>query len=160
MGLAIAVANIDEVIKLIRRSKDAGEAREALMARAWPAKDLGPLIALIADPRHSLGADNNYRLSEEQARAILDLRLQRLTALGIDEITDELQKLAKEISEYLDILRSRLRVMNIIKGELAQIKTDFATPRRTEIIENDGEVEDEDLIQGRHGGDGKRTRAM
>ena len=146
VGLAIAVANIDEVIKLIRRSKDAGEAREALMARAWPAKDLGPLIALIADPRHSLGADNNYRLSEEQARAILDLRLQRLTALGIDEITDELQKLAKEISEYLDILRSRLRVMNIIKGELAQIKTDFATPRRTEIIENDGEVDDEDLI--------------
>lgn len=146
VGLAIAVANIDEVIKLIRRSKDAGEAREALMARAWPAKDLGPLIALIADPRHSLGADNNYRLSEEQARAILDLRLQRLTALGIDEITDELQKLAKEISEYLDILRSRLRVMNIIKGELAQIKADFATPRRTEIIENDGEVDDEDLI--------------
>jgi DNA gyrase subunit A len=147
VGLAIAVANIDEVIKLIRRSKDAGEAREALMGRAWPAKDLGPLIALIADPRHSLGADNNYRLSEEQARAILDLRLQRLTALGIDEITDELQKLAKEISEYLDILRSRLRVMNIIKDELAQIKTDFATPRRTEIIENEGEVEDEDLIQ-------------
>ena len=146
VGLAIAVANIDEVIKLIRRSKDAGEAREALMARAWPARDLGPLIALIADPRHSLGPDNNYRLSEEQARAILDLRLQRLTALGIDEITDELQKLAKEISEYLDILRSRLRVMNIIKGELAQIKADFATPRRTEIIENDGEVDDEDLI--------------
>ena len=146
VGLAIAVANIDDVIKLIRSSKDAGEAREALMGRAWPAKDLGPLIALIADPRHSLGADNNYRLSEEQARAILDLRLQRLTALGIDEITDELQKLAKEISEYLDILRSRLRVMNIIKGELAQIKADFATPRRTEIIENDGEVDDEDLI--------------
>jgi DNA gyrase subunit A len=147
VGLAIAVANIDEVIKLIRRSKDAGEAREALMGRAWPAKDLGPLIALIADPRHSLGTDNNYRLSEEQARAILDLRLQRLTALGIDEITGELQKLAKEISEYLDILRSRLRVMNIIKDELTQIKTDFATPRRTEIVENEGEVEDEDLIQ-------------
>ena len=146
VGLAIAVANIDDVIKLIRGSKDAGEAREALMGRAWPAKDLGPLIALIADPRHSLGADNNYRLSEEQARAILDLRLQRLTALGIDEITDELQKLAKEISEYLDILRSRLRVMNIIKDELVQIKADFATPRRTEIIENDGEVDDEDLI--------------
>ena len=146
VGLAIAVANIDEVIALIRRSKDAGEAREALMGRAWPAKDLGPLIALIADPRHSLGADNNYRLSEDQARAILDLRLQRLTALGIDEITDELQKLAKEILEYLDILRSRLRVMTIIKDELTQIKTDFATPRRTEIIENDGEVDDEDLI--------------
>ena len=146
VGLAIAVANIDDVIVLIRKSKDAGEAREALMGRAWPAKDLGPLIALIADPRHSLGADNNYRLSEEQARAILDLRLQRLTALGIDEITDELKKLAAEISEYLDILRSRTRVMNIIKDELISIKTDFATPRRTEIIENDGEVDDEDLI--------------
>ncbi len=147
VGLAIAVANIDEVIKLIRSSKDATEAREALMGRAWPAKDLGPLILLIADPRHSLGSDNNYRLSEEQARAILDLRLQRLTALGIDEITDELQKLAGEISEYLDILRSRLRVMTIIKDELISIKTDFATPRRTEIMENDGEVDDEDLIQ-------------
>jgi DNA gyrase subunit A len=146
VGLAIAVANIDDVIALIRRSKDAGEAREALMGRAWPARDLGPLIALIADPRHSLGADNNYRLSEEQARAILDLRLQRLTALGMDEITAELQKLAGEISEYLDILRSRLRVMNIIKDELISIKNDFATPRKTEIIENDGEVDDEDLI--------------
>jgi DNA gyrase subunit A len=146
VGLAIAVANIDDVIALIRRSKDAGEAREALMGRVWPAKDLGPLIALIADPRHSLGADNNYRLSEDQARAILDLRLQRLTALGMDEITAELQKLAGEISEYLEILRSRLRVMTIIKNELAQIKTDFSTPRRTEIIENDGEVDDEDLI--------------
>ena len=146
VGLAIAVANIDEVIALIRRSKDAAEAREALMGRAWPAKDLGPLIALIADPRHSLGADNNYRLSDEQARAILDLRLQRLTALGMDEITAELQKLAGEISEYLDILRSRLRVMNIIKDELTRVKADFATPRRTEIIENDGEVDDEDLI--------------
>ncbi len=146
VGLAIAVANIDDVIALIRRSKDAGEAREALMGRTWPAKDLGPLIALIADPRHSLGADNNYRLSEEQARAILDLRLQRLTALGMDEITAELQKLAGEISEYLDILRSRLRVMNIIKDELISIKNDFATPRKTEIIENDGEVDDEDLI--------------
>ena len=146
VGLAIAVANIDEVIALIRRSKDATEAREALMGRAWPAKDLGPLIALIADPRHGLDRDNNYQLSEEQARAILDLRLQRLTALGIDEITDELQKLAKEIGEYLDILRSRLRVMTIIKDELTAIKADFATPRRTEIIENDGEVDDEDLI--------------
>jgi DNA gyrase subunit A len=146
VGLAIAVANIDDVIALIRRSKDAGEAREALLGRAWPAKDLGPLIALIADPRHSLGADNNYRLSEEQARAILDLRLQRLTALGMDEITAELQKLAGEISEYLDILRSRLRVMNIIKDELISIKNDFASPRKTEIIENDGEVDDEDLI--------------
>ena len=146
VGLAIAVANIDEVIALIRRSKDTAEAREALMARPWPAKDLGPLISLIADPRHGLGADGNYRLSEEQARAILDLRLQRLTALGIEEIAEELQKLAAEISEYLDILRSRSRVFGIIKDEITSIKADFATPRKTEIIDNEGEVDDEDLI--------------
>ncbi|MFT3986722.1 DNA gyrase subunit A [Aestuariivirga sp.] len=147
VGLAIAVANIDEVIALIRRSKDAAEAREALMSRTWPARDMEPLIALIADPRHGLSADGTYRLSEEQARAILDLRLQRLTALGRDEIAEELEKLAKEISDYLDILRSRARVLDIIKEELAAVKAEFATPRRTEIIDNEGEVEDEDLIQ-------------
>ncbi|QIG51453.1 DNA gyrase subunit A [Nordella sp. HKS 07] len=147
VGLAIAVANIDEVIALIRRSKDAAEAREALMAKAWPAKDMAPLIALIADPRHKLGADDTYKLSEEQARAILDLRLQRLTALGREEIAEELEKLAKEISDYLDILRSRARVFAIIKDELTAIKTEFATPRRTQIVDNEGEVEDEDLIQ-------------
>jgi DNA gyrase subunit A len=146
VGLAIAVANIDEVIALIRRSKDASAAREALMARAWPARQLESLITLIADPRHGLGTDGNYRLSEEQARAILDLRLQRLTALGIEEITEELQKLATEITEYLDILRSRSRVQGIIKDELTAIKNEFSTPRRTEIVENEGEVDDEDLI--------------
>jgi DNA gyrase subunit A len=147
VGLAIAVANIDEVIALIRNARDAAEARESLMARAWPAKDMAPLIALIADPRHRLAADDTYRLSDEQARAILDLRLQRLTALGRDEIAEELEKLAAEISNYLDILKSRERVMNIIRDELTALKTEFATPRRTEIIDNDGEVEDEDLIQ-------------
>ena len=147
VGLAIAVANIDEVIALIRASKDAAEAREALMARDWPAKDMAPLIALIADPRHGLTEEGAYRLSEEQARAILDLRLQRLTALGRDEIGDELQKLAAEIADYLEILRSRARVMGIIKDELSAIKAEFTTPRRTVIVENEGEVEDEDLIQ-------------
>ncbi|MFN0192631.1 MAG: DNA gyrase subunit A [Aestuariivirga sp.] len=147
VGLAIAVANIDEVIALIRRSKDAGEAREVLMAKAWPARDMEPLIALIADPRHRLQADDSYKLSDEQAKAILDLRLQRLTALGRDEIAEELEKLAKEIGDYLDILRSRARVMTIITDELKVIKDEFATPRRTEIIDNEGEVEDEDLIQ-------------
>ncbi|MGA7266422.1 MAG: DNA gyrase subunit A [Aestuariivirga sp.] len=147
VGLAIAVANIDEVIALIRNARDAAEARESLMARAWPAKDMAPLIALIADPRHRLAADDTYRPSDEQARAILDLRLQRLTALGRDEIAEELEKLAVEISNYLDILKSRERVMNIIRDELTALKTEFATPRRTEIIDNDGEVEDEDLIQ-------------
>jgi DNA gyrase subunit A len=147
VGLAIAVANIDEVIALIRRSKDAAEAREALMAKVWPAKDMAPLIALIADPRHRLNADDTYRLSEEQARAILELRLQRLTALGREEVAEELEKLAREISDYLEILRSRARVLTIIKDELTAIKAEFATPRRTEIVDNEGEVEDEDLIQ-------------
>ena len=147
VGLAIAVANIDDVIRLIRASKDATEAREALMGRDWPARQLEPLIALIADPRHKLKADGTYRLSDEQARAILDLRLQRLTQLGLEEITEELEKLAIEIKDYLEILGSRERIRNIIKTELAQIKTDFATPRRTEIVDNEGEVEDEDLIQ-------------
>jgi DNA gyrase subunit A len=147
VGLAIAVANIDEVIALIRRSKDAAEAREALMARAWPAKDMIALINLIADPRHRVSREDTYRLSEEQARAILDLRLQRLTALGREEIAEELEKLGKEIEDYLDILRSRKRVQTIIKDELLAIKTEFTTPRRTEIREQDFEVEDEDLIQ-------------
>ena len=147
VGLAIAVANIDEVIRLIRSSKDAAQAREALMARDWPAKDMAPLIVLIADPRHTLTEEGTYRLSDEQARAILDLRLQRLTALGRDEIAEELQKLAEEIKDYLEILRSRARVLGIIKDELTAIRNEFATPRRTEIVENEGEVEDEDLIQ-------------
>ncbi len=147
VGLAIAVANIDEVIALIRRSKDAAEAREALMAPAWPAKDMAPLIALIADPRQRLSEDGTYKLSDEQTRAILELRLQRLTALGRDEVAEELEKLAKEIADYLDILRSRARVMTIITSELRAIRTEFSTPRRTTIVENEGEVEDEDLIQ-------------
>ncbi len=147
VGLAIAVANIDEVIRLIRAAPNPAAAREGLMARDWPAKDMGPLLALIADPRHRLSEDGTYRLSEEQARAILALQLQRLTALGRDEIGDELEKLGHEIEGYLDILRSRARVQAVIKEELLSVKAEFATPRRTEIVEHDGEVEDEDLIQ-------------
>jgi len=147
VGLAIAVANIDEVIKLIRGSKDAGEAREQLMARDWPAKDMAAMVTLIDDPRHALSADGTIRLSAEQAKAILDLRLQRLTALGRDEIKDELDKLAAEIADYLDILRSRTRIMSMIKDEMAAVKTQFATPRRTEIAEAQDTVDDEDLIQ-------------
>ncbi|HKQ95746.1 MAG TPA: DNA gyrase subunit A [Aestuariivirgaceae bacterium] len=147
VGLAIAVANIDEVIALIRRSKDAAAARDALMARHWPAKDMVPLINLIADPRHRVAADGTYQLSEEQARAILELRLQRLTALGREEIADELTKIGTEITDYLDILKSRARVQGIIRDELTAIKAEFATPRRTQIIDQEFEVEDEDLIQ-------------
>ncbi len=147
VGLAIAVANIDEVIRLIRASKDANEAREALMSRDWPAQDVATLLELIDDPRHKLAADGTYRLSDLQARAILDLRLQRLTALGRDEIKDELDKLAAEIADYLDILRSRARIQGIVKQELADVKKAFATPRRTVIVDQEGEMEDEDLIQ-------------
>ncbi|MDQ0507085.1 DNA gyrase subunit A [Xanthobacter agilis] len=147
VGLAIAVANIDEVIRLIRTAPDPASAREALMGRDWPAKDMAPLIALIADPRHKLNADGTYRLSLEQARAILDLRLQRLTALGRDEIAEELDKLAAEIADYLDILASRARMRGIIRDELLAIKAEFGTPRRTEIVEGFGDLDDEDLIQ-------------
>ncbi|WP_041299816.1 DNA gyrase subunit A [Hyphomicrobium sp. MC1] len=147
VGLAIAVANIDEVIKLIRYSASPAEAKEQLMARDWPAKDMTPLIELIADPRHKVSAEGTYRLSEEQAKSILELRLARLTALGRDEISDELNKIATEIKEYLTILASRARVVDIVKGELQSIKDEFATPRKTEIMDFDGDVEDEDLIQ-------------
>ncbi|HEX5997796.1 MAG TPA: DNA gyrase C-terminal beta-propeller domain-containing protein, partial [Hyphomicrobiaceae bacterium] len=146
VGLAVAVANIDEMIRLIRSAPSPQEAREQMMARAWPAKDIGPLVDLIADPRHRLEDDGTIRLSEEQARAILDLRLQRLTALGRDEIGDELKKLGEEIKDYLDILSSRARIVDIIKTELSDIKAEFGLPRRTEIMEMEGEVEDEDLI--------------
>ncbi|WP_394012442.1 DNA gyrase subunit A [Roseixanthobacter pseudopolyaromaticivorans] len=147
VGLAIAVANIDEVIRLIRAAPDPASAREALMGRDWPAKDMAPLIELIADPRHTLAADGTYRLSFEQARAILDLRLQRLTALGRDEVADELNKLAIEIADYLEILASRARVQQIVRDELNAIKAEFGTPRRTEIVEGFGDLDDEDLIQ-------------
>jgi len=147
VGLAVAVANIDEMIRLIRAAPSPAEAREQMMARDWPAKDIGPLVELIADPRHKITAAGTIRLSDEQARAILDLRLQRLTALGRDEIGDELMKLGDEIKDYLAILSSRVRIVDIIKKELSDIKAEFGTPRLTEIMEMEGEVEDEDLIQ-------------
>jgi DNA gyrase subunit A len=147
VGLAVAVANIDEVIRLIRAAPDAGTAREQLMARAWPAKDVGPLVALIADPRHKVAEDGTIRMTEEQAKAILDLRLQRLTALGRDEISDEAAKLGEAIKDYLDILSSRGRVLAIVKGELKEIRDEFATPRKTELIDAETEIEDEALIE-------------
>src|SRR5205085_1845922 len=116
VGLAIAVANIDEVIRMIRGAPDPNTAREALMTRDWPAQAVADLVALIDDPRHRLTATATYRLSGEQAKAILDLRLQRLTALGRDEIAQELDKLADEITDYLDILRSRARILAIAKN--------------------------------------------
>jgi len=147
VGLAIAVANIDEIIKVIRTSPTPAAARDTLMTRDWPARDVEDIITLIDDPRHRINEDGTIRLSLEQARAILELRLARLTALGRDEIGGELSKLAGEIGDYLAILRSRARILDIIKTELAEVKAEFATPRRTVIMEQEGEVEDEDLIQ-------------
>ncbi|MFC0191466.1 DNA gyrase subunit A [Aureimonas pseudogalii] len=146
VGLAIAVANIDEIIKLIRHAPDPTSAREQLMEREWEAKDVAPLIRLIDDPRHRISDAGTYRLSETQARAILDLRLQRLTALGRDEIADELNKIGEEIREYLEILSSRVRMREIIKEELAAARAEFATPRRTELLEGAADLDDEDLI--------------
>src|SRR5262249_4507567 len=144
VGLAIAVSNIDQVIKLIRGSSDANAAREALMARDWPARDVEAMITLIDDPRHKVSTTGTYKLSAEQAKAILDL--QRLNALGRDEIKEELDRLAVEIADYLDILRSRARIQSIVKDELRAVREKFATPRRTVILEQEGEVEEEDLI--------------
>ncbi|WP_156510476.1 DNA gyrase subunit A [Labrenzia sp. OB1] len=147
VGLGIAVANIDEVIKLIRSAPDPATARSQLMERNWPARDVEALILLIDDPRHMVREDGTYKLSEEQARAILELRLQRLTAMGRDEIEEELNKIGAEISDFLDILSSRARIQEIVRNEMLEIKEEFATPRRTEIIEGGPDFDEEDLIQ-------------
>ncbi|WP_244606529.1 DNA gyrase subunit A [Arsenicitalea aurantiaca] len=146
VGLAVAVANVDEVIALIRAAPDPATARERLMERDWPARDVAPLIALIDDPRHRIQEDGTFRLSDVQARAILALTLSRLTALGRDEIGNELNGLGEEISDYLDILRSRDRVRAIIRDELTEIRDQFGTPRKTSIEESAADFEDEDLI--------------
>jgi DNA gyrase subunit A len=146
-GLAVAVSNVDEVVATIRSSADPAEARERLMTRRWPAGEIIPFIKLIDDPTHPVNDDGTYNLSEVQARAILDLRLQRLTALGVKEITDELLELAAKIKDYLEILGSRDRIMAIISDELREVKAAFAVPRRTEIVDWAGDMEDEDLIE-------------
>ncbi|MDP6565975.1 MAG: DNA gyrase subunit A [Alphaproteobacteria bacterium] len=145
-GLAIAVANIDEIIALIRKAPDPATARAGLMAKAWPARDVEAMIQLIDEPGRKV-VDGVYRLSEAQARAILDLRLQRLTALGRDEIGDELKSLGEKILDYLDILRSRDRLTGLIRQELLDMKERFGTPRRSEIVEGELDQDDEDLIQ-------------
>ena len=146
VGLATAVANIDEIIRIIRSSANPKEARQRLTARTWDAKSMGDLIALIADPRSKLQDDGTIILTDEQARAILDLRLMKLTQLGMEEITDEAKKLAAVITDLLDILRSRSRVQEIIRTELTQVKEKFAVPRRSIFTEGGMDFEDEDLI--------------
>ncbi|MFO1165576.1 MAG: DNA gyrase subunit A [Paracoccus sp. (in: a-proteobacteria)] len=146
-GLAVAVSNVDEVVATIRSSADAAEARERLMTRRWPAHDIVEYLKLIDDPLHPVNDDGTYNLSEAQARAILELRLQRLTQLGVKEVTDELKTLADAIRDYLAILASRERIMAIISDELREVKTLFAVPRRTEITDWAGDLDDEDLIE-------------
>ncbi|QRF66190.1 DNA gyrase subunit A [Ponticoccus alexandrii] len=146
-GLAVAVSNVDEVVRTIRQSADAAEAREKLMTRRWPAEEILPYIALIDDPTHKANDDGTYNLSETQARAILDLRLQRLTQLGVKEVTDELEELAGKIKDYLDILSSRDRIMEIIRNEMIAVRDEFSVPRRTEIVDWAGDMDDEDLIE-------------
>jgi len=146
VALAVAVANIDEVIALIRKAPDPATARAALRARSWPAKQMGSLVQLIADPRSHLDDNGDIELTEEQARAILELRLSRLTALGGDEIGDEAKKISEAIAELLSILRSRERVMEIIRQELLESREQFAVPRRTIFIEGELDVDDESLI--------------
>lgn len=146
-GLAVAVSNVDEIVATIRASADAAEAREKLMTRRWPASDIAAYIRLIDDPSHKMNEDGTYNLSETQARAILELRLQRLTQLGVKEVTDELEELAGKIKDYLEILSSRERIMSIISDELTEVKELFAVPRRTEIVDWSGDMEDEDLIE-------------
>jgi DNA gyrase subunit A len=164
VGLAIAVANIDEFIAIIRSSRDPAEARERLQGRNWPTGDMLPLIGLIQDPRTTVIDGDRVRLSDEQARAILALTLSRLTGLGREEIFEEASTLAEAIAGYLSILGSRDKVLDIIRDELRAVRTAFAVPRRTQIVEGDADLEDEDLIVREdmvvtvtHGGYVKRT---
>ncbi len=165
VGLALAVANIDEVIRIIRTSPDPQTARERLLDKAWPQQDMGPLIDLIADRRTRRGTeDGTIYLSDEQARAILNLPLHRLTGLGRDEIGNEAKGLAEKIADYLDILRSRQRILDIIRSELIEVRDKFTVPRRSQFLEGGVDMDDEDLIEVEdmvvtvtHGGYVKRT---
>ena len=147
VGLVIAVANIDEVVATIRGSSSPQEARDKLLAREWPAADVLPYLTLIGDADEG-DAPATYTLSDTQVKAILDLRLHRLTALGRDEIGDELKGLAEQIRDYLDILQSRARLYELLRAELVAVRDAFANERRTEIdVTGAGDFEDEDLIQ-------------
>ncbi|MBN8521126.1 MAG: DNA gyrase subunit A [Alphaproteobacteria bacterium] len=146
-GLAVAVANIDEIIALIRSAKDPQEARESMLAKKWPAKDISPLIALIDDPEYFVDEQGFYQMSEIQAKAILDLRLHRLTGLERDKIGDELREITDAIAEYLAILASREKMQEVMRTELRDVKEKFNTPRRTALVDSEFEMDIEELIQ-------------
>ena len=149
LGLAVAVANIDAIIELIRRAKDPAAARAALRGRAWPISVVKPLIERIEEKgRGGIQPDgSSYRLSDEQAKAVLDLRLQRLTGLERDKIEEEINGLIGEIGGFLEILGSRAKLLEVLNGELAAVKEQFTTPRRTAIEDVEFESDIEDLIQ-------------
>lgn len=146
LGLGVAVANIDEVIALIRSAPDAQTARERLLEKAWPCTQIASLIALVEDGKEQDSLEV-YKLTEEQAKAILDLRLHRLTGLERDKISDELNSVTDQITEYLAILSSRARILEILKQELIQVKEEFGNPRRTTIEEGEFSHDMESLIQ-------------
>jgi DNA gyrase subunit A len=146
-GLAVAVANIDEIIALIRGAANPVEARESLVAKRWTVGDVRPLIELIDDPEHPVEDDGTYQMSEIQAKAILDLRLHRLTGLERDKIGNELKEITDAIAEYLAILASREKMLDVLREELNDVKERFGTPRRTELCDAEFESDIEDLIQ-------------
>ncbi len=146
VGLLIAVGSIDEIIALIRAAADPAEARAGLIGRRWPVHDVGPLLTLVGEEASS-DADGNYQLSDPQARAILDLRLQRLTGLERDKIADELKELVDEIAGHLEILRSPEKLIEVVRGEMVAIKEQFATARMTQIEDVEFEADIEALIQ-------------
>ena len=146
-GLAVAVSNVDEIVETIRGSSDPSEARAKLTNRRWPASDIKEYIVLIDDPSHKINTDGSYVLSDTQARAILELRLQRLTALGVKEVSEELKGLALKIKNYLSILSSKEQILSIITEELIEVKESYSVPRRSEIVAFEGDMEEEDLIE-------------
>ncbi len=147
VGLATAVANIDEVIRIIRASPDAAAARVELMARAWPAEDVAPLLALIDDIGNEITADNTMRLTDAQARGILELRLARLTGLEREKIQAELTEVAQKITELLDIIGSRIRRLEVMREELLAARAKIASPRRSSIEDLESDQDDEALIE-------------
>ena len=147
IGLAIAVSNVDKIISVIKKSKDPSDAKRELLKSKWKSSDVKELLVLIDDPRQIKNKKELY-LTEDQAKAILELRLQRLTALGQDEISEELKRLSSDINKFLDILKNKEKLQKVIKDELELIKKEFSSPRRTEINEGEAsEIEQEDLVQ-------------
>lgn len=146
VGLALAVANLDEMIALIRKAPDPQTAKDQILSRPWAVQDIEPLIQLIDEPGYPI-INGTYKMSEVQAKAILDLRLHRLTGLEREKIAQELHEIVGEIKEYLHILSSRDRRLEILRTELTEIKENYATPRRTTIEDAEMNADEEDLIQ-------------